>query len=523
MNKQNISRSSAIASREALIPRLKTKRVSVTPIATHVLIDVLLCTAIFVAVGLSALAYYPGVYTNDSAGQLAQALTGKYGDWHPPAMAYVWSALIAVTGRIESLFVSHYLLLGIGTCLWVRALRGLRIASASFLLPLLILSPVISGFSGVVWKDVGFAFAMLTAAALAALRYLHLVGRGSVIGVIALTMYAVGVRPNGVLAVLPLIYLLGWTELERFQMISWKVKTGCLAVSLVVVAAIVGVPNLWFTAITKVERQYPFQYTQLYDLAGIFSLTEHNYLPEYVLQSPGYNREAIRSEYLKSISTFGNANNLVFLREGNAPSYIPLTTNPAFIQKLQSAWVSATVNHPLSYLSHRVEVVKWLMGRGFYPRERPQRDNDRLEVLRNNGVDLGSIALGSTIGGGLDRVRFLFDKAGAFTEGTFLVKGWFWFSSLVVSVLISLLCAQKVRVVTTMLCISSILYILPYTVVVGASDFRYLYWSVIAACLSVLLVLSDLLRRAGAYLLHDTVSAPEGVGEVIASRVGNGF
>jgi len=44
---------------------------------------------LLMAAYLTLAAYYPGVYSNDSADQLREAMSGIYWDWHPPLMAWV--------------------------------------------------------------------------------------------------------------------------------------------------------------------------------------------------------------------------------------------------------------------------------------------------------------------------------------------------------------------------------------------------------------------------------------------------
>ncbi|MDE8409504.1 hypothetical protein PCJ32_28985, partial [Klebsiella pneumoniae] len=49
--------------------------------------------------------FWPGIAMYDSVGQFAQALTGAYEDWHPPAMARMWNALhAAIGGTSEPMF-----------------------------------------------------------------------------------------------------------------------------------------------------------------------------------------------------------------------------------------------------------------------------------------------------------------------------------------------------------------------------------------------------------------------------------
>ena len=91
---------------------------------------------------LTFAAYFPGVYTPDSADQLGQALKNDYHDWHPPLMAWLWRSLITLTGREESLLVFHLLLLTAGAIYWAKVFVRLKAGVLSFAIPLFLLSPV---------------------------------------------------------------------------------------------------------------------------------------------------------------------------------------------------------------------------------------------------------------------------------------------------------------------------------------------------------------------------------------------
>ena len=57
---------------------------------------------------------FPGRLVVDSTQQLSQALSHRYGDWHPPVMAFVWSLLIRITGSSGALLVLHQVLHWLG-------------------------------------------------------------------------------------------------------------------------------------------------------------------------------------------------------------------------------------------------------------------------------------------------------------------------------------------------------------------------------------------------------------------------
>src|SRR6476661_200891 len=49
--------------------------------------------------------YFPGSLMNDSVNQYAEATSGRFTDWHPPVMAWLWSKLRLVADGPAPFFV----------------------------------------------------------------------------------------------------------------------------------------------------------------------------------------------------------------------------------------------------------------------------------------------------------------------------------------------------------------------------------------------------------------------------------
>ena len=80
------------------------------------------CLAVFLSVA-SFLCFYPGSMTWDSLEQLRQARTGDYGDWHPPAMAFIWSLFIFIKDGPSMMLVFHI------SMLWTTAILLYRLST----------------------------------------------------------------------------------------------------------------------------------------------------------------------------------------------------------------------------------------------------------------------------------------------------------------------------------------------------------------------------------------------------------
>lgn len=452
--------------------------------------------ALIFSIYLTLAAYFPGVYTNDSMDQLRQALTNKYGDWHPPIMAWVWSLLIGVTGKTESLLMFHMMLLTAGAIFWRKIFECLRVEPWALLIPVLLASPIVINFSGVMWKDVGFAFSLFLSCGIVGLASVeNRISRIRVIAVLALVAYAFGVRSNGIFAIFPIVVLLAWLIVGWYKpMLSRAAAialaaTGAMALLIVVVLGV----QLFSYKYINAERRYPIQYLELYDIAGISSASGIDYFPEYVKQWPDYNINKITEGYANSIS-WGNANSLFFRGSNGSSPLIPLNSDAELQDELRTSWLKAIFAEPMAYLKHRFAVVNFLMSKGYYPSEQPQSHTTRKSLfdtqLGNEATKFSSYSFPGTVG-----VKDFVSSSLAQAKGSFLYVGWFWLILLTVQLLIGLLIMKsrkstRAGQLIAMVSASGMLYILPYSIVAPASDFRYLYWSALAGGISAILIMA---------------------------------
>jgi hypothetical protein len=442
---------------------------------------------------LTLSAFFPGVYTNDSADQLRQALTESYQDWHPPLMAWLWSVLINATGHIESLMVFHLLLLMAAAIYWARIFECLQIGFSALVIPAFLASPIVINFSGVVWKDVGFAFSLFLCCGIVGLALVEkCISLSRSIVVISLLTYASGVRLNGILAIFPIAIFLIWlivtTHKPKFSRTATIAFTA--TTSFFLLAVLVAGVQLFSYQYLKTEKRYPIQYLELYDIAGISSISSLDYFPDFIKKLPEHNIQRISEGYAKSIS-WGNANNLLFPNQDGSASLIPLSTDAELQRQLRASWLKAIFEEPSAYLKHRLSVVNFLMSKGFYSSEKPQSNAGRKLVLEANSVEQKMIrVLEFNFPGEASAKEFLSNSI-AWTQGSFLYIGWFWLILLLVELFVGLIIMQRARsgLLIVMVSASGLLYVLPYLIVAPASDFRYLYWSSISGGISLILIM----------------------------------
>ncbi|WP_309131558.1 hypothetical protein [Brevibacterium sp.] len=166
------------------------------------------------AVGLLVALYLirataPGLLTNDSSFQLAQALGQEpFNDWHPVIMSVVWSGLISMTGSIGSMAAAQILFAWLCACgLSVFLLRATGRWWTPVVAQVFILLPNTINMWGIVWKDVHLALALVCS--IVCLFLIRTAGRRmgwALFGVSVLALiYAVLVRKNAIVIAPPIL------------------------------------------------------------------------------------------------------------------------------------------------------------------------------------------------------------------------------------------------------------------------------------------------------------------------------
>ncbi len=156
-------------------------------------------------------ASYPGYLNPDSVGQLEQAVTGRYDDWHSPFMALLWRGLLALApGPVGPLLLEGALIWGSLTALAIGAQRRLGVAALLLLgVPLL---PGSFNYLGNIHVDTLLAGWLL--ASLPCILAADRDGAGRAGAVLAARIAANALllcgfltRPNAILALVPLLLL----------------------------------------------------------------------------------------------------------------------------------------------------------------------------------------------------------------------------------------------------------------------------------------------------------------------------
>lgn len=404
------------------------------------------------------LAFHPGCMSGDSIDQLTQARLGVFHGHHPPVMALVWRWLDGVwPGPAPMLLLQSALFwggLGLIAALslpWWLVVPGVLCAG---------LAPPDFGMIGVIWKDVQMGAALLAAAAVllhARLRG----GRWQVAPVLLLLFYAAAIRGNGPAAALPLfafgaaIFLPRWRPLRAYA--------GGVALCLAMAFA----TSRLNRALTHDETPFPIQQPLLHDLVGLSLREGRSLLPAFEPVPLGRLRELYEPD----------RSDPLFFSDGG----LHFTGRPEEMQALRAAWWTAVRAHPGAYLSARMDVFRGLLGLGSRWRDilHPTVDSNAL------GVRAAPSAVNRLAVEYLDGASELWFRPYLYLGAMLLLVA-------------ALAATGRLRPVTAALAASAFLYTAPYLFVAPTTDFRYVWWPVLASIVLPLVALAEGRAATGA-------------------------
>ena len=446
-----------------------------------------------------AVATAPGIYSPDSVGQLSEAQRGVYSDGHPPLMAALWSLLLRITGTAASLYWLHFGLLLSAFLLFAFAFRRSNLPGAVWLLLPAACSPAILNFIGVLWKDVGLAVSLTFCFSCVALsRATRARQITTLLVVLVVSFYAVSVRYNAAPALLPLLWLLllpffgrpGW---RRSVSLATLVITG--TVLLLVGGGIVSYQLL------EAKRLHLEQAIELHDLAGVSVISGTDVIPDEA-KSASFSSEALRAAYSPEYW-----NTLIFRSDPAISPPLQGTENPQHLTIFRQAWERAIVNYPWAYLSHRGAIFASLLRIGWHTPFYAMEDYRQISAIFEGSAGLlgdpavKSVDMGRPIFGHRVAAALLMAFINWTAVNTYLFFGWLWLLVLVATFVTAIVLRNHpMAEVAIGLSASGILYLPLYFFIAPSSDFRYLYWSIIAAHLSTVIIGGILIQVAVGFL-----------------------
>jgi hypothetical protein len=348
-------------------------------------------------------------------------------------------------------------------------------------------SPAILNFIGVLWKDVGLAVSLAFCFACVALSRAARTGQiTTLLVVLVVSFYAVGVRHNAAPALLPLLWLL---LLPFFGQPGWRRSVGMGALAIIGTGFLLVGGQLVSYQLLEAKRIHLEQAIELFDLAGISVISGADVIPDEA-KTANFTSQALRAAYSPTSSS-----SLIFRPDPVTLPPLQLTENPQYLTIFRQAWEHAIINYPWAYLSHRGAVFASLLGIGRQTPFFATVDYGQQSATFEAGVAvLGdpavkSIDVGRPIFGQRVAASLLMAFINWAAVHTYLFFGWLWLLVLVATFVAAIVLRKRpMAEVAIGLSASGLLYLLPYFFVAPSSDFRYLYWSIVAANLSTVIM-----------------------------------
>ncbi|MEV7401504.1 hypothetical protein AB0N93_14045 [Streptomyces sp. NPDC091267] len=433
-----------------------------------------------------ATVFHPGYLSADSNTQLWQALGDEpVNDWHPPVMALAWRIVIRITGDFSAMAALQAAVLW--GALWVLARLGWK-KTGSRGLSLAVLAvgfaPHIMNLTGVVWKDVHLAYALLAVFAITlTVRELspdRVRTRWAllVLGVLFLA-YAALVRKNAIPAVVPvfaMLVLAAWPAPGRRR---WLAATGVFAA--VVIAGSAGVSAATAPVPTRVYAVIPVD-----DLVHVLTPDQVRTAAERAGASADVRDRLVAATVDCRRRNLTSDAYLQCYPHGRTFDVTYLDRHADVVVRM---WAQQMPRHWKGYAEYRIRVFTKLLfqtnqvfwngthvnaGARLHPEVRKEPLNDTLRSALQNYV------------------------TGFARDLPMLFQGWFWLAVSLVLVLRRRWSGPYTRELR-LLGASSLLYVLAYLPTAPESNYRYVYWPALSGTVALALVAIAFVarRRAG--------------------------
>lgn len=436
----------------------------------------------FVSFLATVYAYWPGVIRIDSVLQYTQAVEGRYSDWHPPIMAWLWSRFNLLWQGTQSMLLLQASLYWAGISLVAGALASVRRNKSAFAALAIGWSPVLIGYVGIIFKDVGVTAAFVAATGIIA--HFRIRRRSVPVPAFAAAMvliaYGALLRFNSLFAAFPLLVyavpsITGWGSKHR-------VIAGLAACATLLAAA----PAINY-GLLKAERDRPSLSAIIYDLGGITYFTSDDQFKPLALDNlVKINQKVCYSDFSWDIYFIFECS-VVYekFRRYTADSRL----NPV------QWWIGSIVKHPAAYLKHRIvhfnSNTRFLLPHGYrdvtYLGSSPNpygfafQPNGLTRHIQTAGLFVASTPFGWPI-----------------TWITIAI-GWI--------VLAPAFQRSTTRALMLAFAASALAYAGSYFVMSVASDMRYHHWTILSATLASVIGISELSRATSVSRVRIWVAA----------------
>jgi len=408
------------------------------------------------------LLHFPGQATFDTFFFNDTATTEIYTSNQPPAM----SALLAAV-TLPGMLALQIALFS-AAAVRVLALTGSALRVQLALLAVLFLFPVLLIYMGIVWKDVLFAHGALLAVVLlpadAPNRHWRLLAASA-----AILAVAAAVRQQAmIVAVVAVLYLLcaaGMPGLRRTA--RWAAALLWLAVFSLSSLGIRTAVQASGDTTAALAYQGPIRQLAMFDLGGIMARVPGIEFPAIAARAPGIPiaHRPTRERVVEQLGRYA-PDRQDYMAEPDAQPHLWIVP-----EAWLADWRTNVRAYPLDYIAHRLDATSWLLG--FHGPEKCLPFAVGIPPTPEYMVAALGVAAGVSA-----RARALGDLGAA---SQLLFRPWLY-AGLSVAVIACLL-ARGARphgpVIALQAC--GLLYAASYLLIGIACDFRYVYFTVVAA------------------------------------------
>lgn len=443
-----------------------------------------LLAAALLAALVNFYAFYPGLYHHDAWAYVAAIRTGEWTNWQPPLLGVMWIPLQWFWSGPQPMFALFLAGYWTGFVLIALSFRDEESKTLPYFVFAAAFFPMALNYNGQLVKDISMTISMLLAAGIAALLLRERIKRTR-IAAAAMWLFIVMagfMRANAVFGLPPLIDLAISAVSPR-----WRAQ------GFIKRAIIAGLLSLLFipghliadTYVFRVRDIKPISQLQIFDLGGITYFSNRDafkgfFGPGFVAKNRNFeDRNSGRGCYTpRHWDTYGWDPDL----KGGCPEVYE-NLKPQFGGPLTRLWIDGILAEPLAYLRHRVAHANRFFQFFCKGCEEPVKtgwqSNNQKDVTFTPNPVYNAIEWAA--------LNWSLSPFGPPYVYLLICLAWMWASTGIRE--------RVTRHVTFALVSSGALYALALFVIGIAHEYRYIYWTMLAALIAMPVIVARVVMR----------------------------